>query len=122
MNCLEKMRSLFPDFAVELKTAISETKVYQPFLLEIWYSFDQEQNFKALGKRIDRIIWGRKSDLEKLDLLNLAIIDFNCCLQRLRNNNHPDANLEPLYRLYDELVNMMPENFAVQLTIEYKKF
>ena len=121
MDRLQPLRERFPDFSVNLNLAIKTTKVSQPYLYQLFILSFQERDFIRLGKRIDRIIWSRKSDDEKIIMLQEAIIEFNCHLQRLRNLNHEDANLKPLYWLYDNFVELMPQ-ITIQLRIEYQLY
>ena len=121
MDRLQPLRERFPDFSVNLNLAIKATKASQPYLYQLFILSFQERDFLKLGKQINRIIWGRKRDEEKIILLQEAIIKFNCHLQRLRNLNHEDANLKPLYRLYNDFVELIPF-MPVQLTIEFQLY
>ena len=122
MDRFQPLRERFPDFSLNLSLALKATKVSQPYLYELFILHTQERQLKKLGKRINKIIWGRKGDREKIELLLEAIVEFNCCLQRLRNINHEDANLRPLNCLYDELIAAIPiNNLEVQLSIEFQR-
>lgn len=121
MDRLQPLRENHPNFPLDINKAIKVTKVSQPYLYKLFILHTQERDFLRLGKQIDRIIWSRKRDDEKIALLSEAIVEFNCHLQRLKNLNHQDANLKPLYRLYDDFIELVPM-VAVQLTIEYKMY
>ena len=122
MDRFKLLRENYPNFSLDINKAIKVTKVSQPYLYELFLLHTQERNLKKLGKQIDRILWSRKRDDEKIALLSEAIVEFNCHLQRLKNLNHEDANLEPLHQLYNGFVMLIPDRVEVQLKIEFQRF
>ena len=61
MDRLQPLRENYPNFSLDIKEVIEETKVSQPYLYQLFILHTQERDLKKLGKQIDRVIWGRNT-------------------------------------------------------------
>lgn len=122
MSLAEELRDRFPDFPTDLSMAIAVTKQSQPLGASIWFEYQLERQFKRVANNINAVAWGRKTNKQKLILYEESIILFSLSIQRLLALNlYSDyLNIEPLQKLYTELVSFLPEQKSIQLKLNLK--
>ncbi|WP_036488211.1 hypothetical protein [Myxosarcina sp. GI1] len=115
----EQLRDRFPNFKDDLEQAIALTQMKQIRHYDFWVDPDSRKMLKVLVKNIDAIAWGKKCQKEKVAIFRKSVILFAETIQSLieMNGDSEFINIEPIQKLYSELVMLLPSNDVIQLSI-----